>query len=72
MRLIISGEAREIKTDNDIISIPELLNAVKVEMPEVVSVELNGTIIFRDDYPATPIKNGDSVEFLYYMGGGGI
>jgi len=70
MNIIISGKPHDIPASNNGISVLELLREVDVEMPEMVSVELNGTILFREDYPNVRIKNGDSVEFLYFMGGG--
>lgn len=40
-------------------------------MPDMVSVQVNGTILKREDFPATPVRENDSVDFLYFMGGGG-
>ena len=40
-------------------------------MPDMVSVELNGEYLDRDVFDSTPVKDGDEVEFLYFMGGGG-
>ena len=39
-------------------------------MPEMVSVEYNGDILDRDKFEKTQIKEGDEIEFLYFMGGG--
>jgi len=36
----------------------------------MVSVEHNGTIIDRKNYGTTVVKDGDTLEFLYFMGGG--
>jgi len=33
-------------------------------------VELNGEILERESFATTPVKDGDEVEFLYFMGGG--
>ena len=33
-------------------------------------VKLNGEIVQRDAFTATTVKDGDTVEFLYFMGGG--
>ena len=35
-----------------------------------VSVELNDAIVHRDQFAATQLKEGDRLEFIYYMGGG--
>ena len=39
-------------------------------MPEMVSVELNGEFLRREVFESTTLKEGDKVEFLYFMGGG--
>jgi sulfur carrier protein len=36
----------------------------------MVSVELNGEILERTLFGTTLLKDGDRVEFLYFMGGG--
>jgi len=38
--------------------------------PQMVAVELNDTMIERDHLATTPIKEGDRLEFLFFMGGG--
>jgi len=38
--------------------------------PQMVAVELNDTMIERDHLATTPIKEGDLLEFLFFMGGG--
>ncbi|MGE5581730.1 MAG: sulfur carrier protein ThiS [Bacillota bacterium] len=68
MNLIISGKSEEISLSKR--TILELLQVKKVEMPEMVSVELNGVILRQPEYAATLLKDGDQIEFLYYMGGG--
>ena len=68
MKLIINGETVD-KVNAE--TITELLSDQKVKMPEYVSVELNGTILKRADFDVTPVTEGDTVEFMYFMGGGG-
>lgn len=68
MQLTINGNSEEIRLEHGTIS--ELLKVKKVEMPEMVSVELNGNILRRADYETTRLQEGDQVEFLYFMGGG--
>ena len=48
----------------------ELLKARNIE-PQMVSVEHNLKILEKSDFANTPLHEGDSIEFLYYMGGGG-
>ena len=67
MQIIVNGKPTEA-TDN--INVIELLKEQKVATPEYVSVELNGEILDREAFPDTIIKDGDTLEFLYFMGGG--
>jgi sulfur carrier protein len=68
VNLIISGKNETVDLAQNTIS--ELLKVKKVEMPEMVSVELNGEILRQAEYGSTVVKDGDEVEFLYFMGGG--
>jgi sulfur carrier protein len=36
----------------------------------MVAVELNSQMVERDSLATTPVKEGDQLEFLFYMGGG--
>lgn len=67
MKVQINGEATEVSEG---LSISGLLVERKVQMPDMVSVELNGEILRREDFPGTHVREGDRVEFLYFMGGG--
>jgi sulfur carrier protein len=39
-------------------------------MPDMVSVELNETVLQRAEFETTRLREGDRVELLYFMGGG--
>jgi sulfur carrier protein len=52
------------------ISVSKLLEEIKVEMPEYVSVQLDDEMLLRANFDTTIVKDGAVVEFLYYMGGG--
>jgi sulfur carrier protein len=52
------------------ISVTDLLKEKDIEMPEMVSVELNDEILERTEFATTHLKKNDLVEFLYFMGGG--
>ena len=68
MNIKINGETETIQ--NESITITDLLALKDVKMPEMVSVELNGDMLERDQFSSTSVKDGDEVEFLYFMGGG--
>ena len=50
-------------------SVLDLLKAKKIE-PQMVAVEVNDSMIERDQLAATQLKEGDRLEFLFYMGRG--
>lgn len=68
MKIKVNGEEKTIEKDN--LTISGLLEVEEVKMPEMVSVEYNGEMLERDTFDTTQVKEGDSVEFLYFMGGG--
>lgn len=67
MIITVAGEKKEYK---DGLTLPELIEAEKVETPEYVTVSINDEFIKTEDKESTVLKDGDSVEFLYFMGGG--
>ena len=66
VKLTVNGKKEEIETD---MTVGRLLESRKIR-PEVVTVELNDGIIERGKYPVTQLKDGDVLEFIYFMGGG--
>ena len=70
MKLKINGETSEIK--EEAISVTALLTLKEVKMPDMVTVELNGDILDRSAFDSTQVKEGDEVEFIYFMGGGSV
>ena len=69
MDLTVNGKPATID-GKEALDIVALLAELKVEQPDYVTVELNGEILDREAFPTTTVKSGDSVEFLYFMGGG--
>ena len=67
MKLTVNGEPLEIEKP---INVKELLVVAKAEQPEYVTVELNGEFVDHSGFESTLVKDGDTVEFLYFMGGG--
>ncbi len=67
MTVKINGEPTDLGGE---MTVSELLADRKVKMPDMVSVELNGEIMDRSAFESTVIKDGDRIEFLYFMGGG--
>ncbi len=69
MNLVINGKETNI---NDGLTINQLLAQENIQMPDMVSVELNGQILKRTRFEETVLKDDDKVEFLYFMGGGSV
>lgn len=67
MVITVAGEKKEYKEG---LTLPELIEVENVETPEYVTVSLNDEFVLRDNIESTVLKEGDSVEFLYFMGGG--
>lgn len=67
MKIKVNGAPQEIETG---LSVADLLTRNKVEQPDMVSVQLNGEFVQRDRFAATVFRDGDEVDFLYFMGGG--
>ena len=67
MYIIVAGEKKEV---GDGLTVTALIEQEKVETPEYVSVSVNDDFIDRKDFETYALKEGDSVEFLYFMGGG--
>jgi sulfur carrier protein len=65
MQLKINGKSEEFPGG----SVLDLLKTKKIE-PQMVAVEVNDSMIERDQLAATQLKEGDRLEFLFYMGGG--
>lgn len=68
MTITVNGGELEI---DDGTTVARLLEIRKVKMPEMVSVDVNGSILDRKVFGETTLRTGDAVEFLYFMGGGG-
>ena len=65
MQVTINGKAEEVSGG----SVLDLLKARNIE-PQMVAVEVNDRMVERTHLGTTHLKDGDQVEFLFYMGGG--
>lgn len=69
MKITVAGEKKEVK---DGLTIAELIEQENVENPLYVTVSVNEEFAVREDFETQTLKDGDEVEFLYFMGGGSI
>ena len=66
-KIQVNGNEQEVEAP---ISLIDLIKKNDVAQPEMVSVQINGEFVDREEYASTLIKDGDEVDFLYFMGGG--
>ena len=65
--ITVNGEKQEVALP---ITVSELIKQNNVAQPEMVSVQVNEEFVERDDFDTTTLNEGDTVDFLYFMGGG--
>ncbi|MFQ3675033.1 MAG: sulfur carrier protein ThiS [Endomicrobiia bacterium] len=66
IKILFNGKEEYIENEMSILDILKKKNI----RPEIVTVELNEKIIYRKDYEASIVKEGDKIELVYFMGGG--
>ena len=66
-KIYVNGDAQEVSLP---LSVSELINNSNVQQPEMVSVQVNEEFAEREDWDTIQLKEGDKVDFLYFMGGG--
>lgn len=67
MTITVSGTKKEVW---DGLTIAELIQQEKVQTPMYVTVSVNNEFAKSQDFETQKLKEGDCVEFLYFMGGG--
>ncbi|MBE5834567.1 MAG: sulfur carrier protein ThiS [Butyrivibrio sp.] len=67
MKITVAGTKKDFEEG---LTISKLIELENVETPEYVTVSVNEEFAQRDDFDTTVLKDGDEVEFLYFMGGG--
>lgn len=63
----VAGNKKEV-ADN--LKVAQLIIDENVETPEYVTVTINDEFVKSGTFEETTLKDGDVVEFLYFMGGG--
>jgi thiamine biosynthesis protein ThiS len=68
MKIVVNGKEQSYNESK--LQLLELIKLNKVQQPDMVSVQLNGEFVQRDNFISTELTEGDEVDFLYFMGGG--
>lgn len=67
MNITVAGVNKEVK---DGLTVAQLVIDENVETPQYVTVTINDDFVESGSFETTVLKEGDTVEFLYFMGGG--
>ena len=67
MNITVAGVKKEV---SDGLTVAQLVIDENVETPQYVTVTINDDFVENGDFESTVLKEGDNVEFLYFMGGG--
>lgn len=67
MTITVAGNKKEYEGG---INLPTLIEKEQIDNADYVTVTINDEFVEREKFPETIIKDGDVVEFLYFMGGG--
>jgi thiamine biosynthesis protein ThiS len=65
IKIIVNGESRELGDGTTLRALVMQFNLT----PEKVAIELNRRLVKSDKYD-TPLKSGDEVEIVTFVGGG--
>lgn len=68
-KITVNGEAQEVQLP---LNLTELIKQNDVQQPDMVSVQVNDDFVDRTEWDALQLNEGDSVDFLYFMGGGSL
>ena len=68
-KIYVNGDAQEVSLP---LNVSELIQQNDVQQPEMVSVQVNEEFADANDWESIQLKEGDKVDFLYFMGGGSL
>lgn len=66
-QIIVNDEKQEVSLP---LTLAELIKINKVFQAEMVTIQVNEDFAEKEDYEKIQLKDGDRVDFLYFMGGG--
>lgn len=69
MNITVAGEKKQVA---DGLTVAQLIEQEKVETPQYVTVSINEEFVGSGSFDSHILKEGDEVEFLYFMGGGAL
>ena len=67
MAITVAGNKKDVAEG---LTVAQLVIDENVETPQYVTVTINDEFAESSAFESTVLKDGDVVEFLYFMGGG--
>jgi sulfur carrier protein len=67
VKIQLNGESREFA---DALTVESLVSELDLE-PTRVAIEVNLNVVRRNDWATTSLSDGDRVEIVQFVGGGG-
>jgi len=68
VKIHLNGESREF---SDGLSLESLITMLALE-PTRVAIELNHSVVRRNQWATTILHDGDHIEIVHFVGGGAI
>lgn len=66
MQIVLNGQVRKVAEGTTVLGL-----LAELDLPvSRVAVERNRTIVRKADFAATPLRDGDAVEIVTFVGGG--
>lgn len=67
--MVIKVNGKEVNLENEV-TVKELLVLQQVQMPDYVTVQVNDELVDQGRFNEVVVKDQDTIEFLYFIGGG--
>lgn len=67
MNITVGGDKKTVAEGT---TVAQLVEQENVENPDYVTVAVNAAFVDHADFDTHALAEGDTVEFLYFMGGG--
>jgi sulfur carrier protein len=68
-KITVNGKAQALENPT---TLAQLIALNNITQPDMVSVQLNEEFVNQTDFESIELKDGDEVDFLYFMGGGQV
>jgi sulfur carrier protein len=69
MQLVINGQSKEFPELSAEAKVSDLIAVLGLKNDRV-ALEQNGEIVSRATWPETPLRSGDKLEIVHFVGGG--